>query len=159
MQHNQQDGWPFGAHPGTTVQPSNQPKVIRLSAEILVAMAALDLTGVLAVSRWAFEILLGAGWIGNRQLGGQVFGHHGGNIRGIAQEGAEKANRAELKRVAKTVMIAAPDEDFGAVGIVQVEVAGHLSGRWIADVMAIAVCLFIGQEIDRHAPWSGIRKT
>ena len=70
--------------------------MLRLIAEIDIAVAALDFTGVVAVSRWPLKVLPGACWIGNRELVGQMLDDHGGNVRGVAEEGAEEANRAEL---------------------------------------------------------------
>ena len=70
--------------------------MLRLIAEIRVAIAVLDLTGVFAVRRWTFKVLPGTRWIGNRKLGGHVLADHGGNVRWVTEEGAEEPNRAEL---------------------------------------------------------------
>ena len=70
--------------------------MLRLIAEIRVAVAALDLTGVFPVRRRTVEVLPGTRRIGNRELGCQVLADHGGNVRWVAEKGAEEPNRAEL---------------------------------------------------------------
>jgi len=70
--------------------------MLRLIAEIHVAVTAPDLTGVLAVGRRTFQVLPDAWWIGNRELSGQVLADYGGNVRWIIEKGAEEPNRAEL---------------------------------------------------------------
>jgi hypothetical protein len=39
-----------------------------------------------AVSRRPLKVLLGACWISNRELGGEVFDDYGGNVRWIIEE-------------------------------------------------------------------------
>ena len=73
-----------------------------------------------------------------------------GHVSRVAQEGAQKAHRAQLQGEPQSVVVAAPLADELPVGIVEVEVAGQLLRGWLSRVAAEALRLFVGQKMDGH---------
>jgi hypothetical protein len=72
-------------------------------------------------------------------------------LRGVIDEGAEQPDRAELHRHAQPVVVAAVLSDEGAIGVVEVEVAGELVERGVARKAPVSTGLIVGQEGDGHA--------
>jgi hypothetical protein len=53
-------------------------------------------------------------------------------------------------------VVAAPGADEGLAGIVEVEVAREVVGRWLTREAAVPALLLVGQEADRHGgPFPG----
>jgi hypothetical protein len=58
--------------------------------------------------------------------------HAGRRLGQVIEERAEEAHGAELYGNAEAHVVAAPGADEGLVGIVEVEVAREMIGRWLA---------------------------
>ena len=74
----------------------------------------------------------------------------------VIEERAEEAHGAELNGNAEAHVVAAAGADEGLVGVVEVEVAREMVGRWLTCEPAVPALLLVGQEADRHGdPFPG----
>ena len=74
----------------------------------------------------------------------------GRDMRGIGEKGPQKAHCAELQGKSQPIVIAAADREKGAVGVIEVEIAGQLVGRRFTAVASVALCLLVTEKIDGH---------
>lgn len=68
----------------------------------------------------------------------------------VGQERPEEAHRRELEGAPQPVVLAAPCGQQQLIGVVEMAVACELGGCRFADVAAVPLGLFVGQQGDRH---------
>ena len=83
-------------HPRPQLEPSDKTKILGLCMEILIAIAALNLAGMVAMGRSALQIVRQAGWI-DPELTADVGDDTCRDFRRVAQKRAQKAHGAQLE--------------------------------------------------------------
>ena len=95
-----------------------------LLGEITVTVPLANFAGVTMVRRKSLPILSQVVRIRNLQLLGQVLHHDRGNVCGLWQECAQKANGTKLDGISQPIVSTAVRSDLGSIMIVQEEVLG-----------------------------------
>ena len=145
----EQGAGPVRAGPAQGVEPAVEPELNEGFREGAVAVAVPDLGRVPAAP-------LG-GRVLRQQPGGldaELAGHERDSlvrhVCGLLQEGAQEPDGPELDGKAQPHVRAAAAGHEGAVGVVEVEVAGQLLGSGFAGIPTVAPLLLLVQEGDGH---------
>jgi len=146
----EEDAGALGTGPGPRVEPADQPEVLGLVGEVAIAIVLADRARVLPPGRRPRTVARQAGRVGDGELRGHMGDHTGRHVRRVGQERPEEAHRRELEGAPQPVVLAAPCGQQQLIGVVEMEVACELGGCRFADVAAVPLGLFVGQQGDRH---------
>jgi len=127
--------------------------------EVTIAVAPLDLAGVLAVGRLACPVGEQAGGVRDAELGREVGDDARRDGDRIGEERAQIPDGGELETVPEPVMVAAALRDQGAVVVVEIEGLVELQRGRLAREATVAALLLLRQEVNGHGGVSSAART